>query len=261
MSTSAAPTPSAILQDPVEEALRVLGRAEERGVPLRVIGGIAVALRAPSVRTADPPRTYHDLDLAGRKSHGRDIVRLLEDEGYEPHVRFNTLSGSSRLLFFDPVHERRVDVFLDRLEMCHALQFAERMLMDRQTLTPADLLLSKLQIAKLTDRDAIDVAALLADHPIVESDAASTAGIALDRLLAVCANDWGWWRTVTGNLETLESMWAAGSGGRGPDLTLARDRAKQLMDALRKSSKGLRWKARAAVGERVRWYQEPEEVR
>lgn len=261
MSTPAAASPSAILDDPVAEGLRVLERADARRVPLRLIGGIAVAVRAPSVRLANPPRTYHDLDLAGLRDSSREIADLLGTEGYEPHVRFNKLSGATRLLFFDPVHERRVDVFLDRLEMCHTLHFRDRLSVDEVTLPLADLLLSKLQIAELTDRDAVDVAALLADHPVVERQSNASPGIELERVLSVCAEDWGWWRTVTRNLEMLDGKWGSVPSDTGPDLGLARERAAQMMKALHECSKSFRWKARATIGERVRWYQEPEEVR
>lgn len=247
---------SAILADPVEEARRLLDRAVAEGLRLRVIGGIAVWMRAPSVRLADPPRVFHDLDLAAPKRSSREVAALLAVEGYEPHRRFNTLAGH-RLLFFDEPNGRRVDVFLDRLEMCHTLEFADRLAREPETLPLADLLLSKLQIVKLTDRDVVDLAAVLADHPL----AGDGDGIELDRVVAVCADDWGWWRTVTGNLRFLASAWSTASTGPGPDLAAARARAEELLRSLAKAPKSLRWKLRARVGERVRWYREPEEVR
>lgn len=246
----------AILPDPVQEARRLVGRAAEEGLPLRAVGGIAVWIRAPSVRRADPPRVFHDIDLAASKRTSRELAALLEAEGYEPHRQFNTLAGD-RLLFFDEPNERRIDVFLDRLEMCHTLEFADRLTRDPDTLPLADLLLSKLQIVRLTERDVVDLAALLGDHPLTEDD----SGIDLGRLVAVCADDWGWWRTVTGNLRVLESAWADGAGGPGPDLSVACERAAGLRRALEEVPKSLRWKIRARVGERVSWYQEPEEVR
>ena len=157
----------AILPNPVEEAGRLIDRASSLGLALRAVGGVAVWMRAPSIREADPPRVFHDIDLVAWKRASRELASLLEAEGYEPHRRFNTLAGD-RLLFFDEPNERRIDVFLDRLEMCHTLDFADRLTQDPGTLTLADLLLSKLQIVRLTDRDVADVAALLADHAIID---------------------------------------------------------------------------------------------
>ncbi|MBI2237176.1 MAG: hypothetical protein HYU54_01440, partial [Actinobacteria bacterium] len=64
-----------------------------------------------------------------------------------------------------------------------------------------------------------------------------------------------------GNLATMESAWAGAAPGPGPDLAVARERAAGLRRALEGAPKSLRWKVRARVGERVSWYQEPEEVR
>lgn len=247
---------SAILPDPVAEARRLVDRASTEGLPLRAVGGVAVWIRAPSLRDADPPRVFHDIDLVGWRRTSPELAALLEAEGYEPHRRFNTLAGD-RLLFFDEPNRRRIDVFLDRLEMCHTLEFADRLTTDPDTLPLADLLLSKLQIVKLSERDVVDVAALLSDHAVTDGG----SGIELGRLVSVCANDWGWWRTVTGNLATMESAWAGAAPGPGPDLAVARERAAGLRRALEGAPKSLRWKVRARVGERVSWYQEPEEVR
>ncbi len=245
------------LEDPVAEMRRVLGVAEAAGVPLRAVGGIAVWMRCPSLRTADPPREFHDLDLMGTSRAARETARLLADQGYEPHERFNKLNGGRRLLFFDARDGRRVDVFLDRLEMCHTLDVRDRLELEPETLPLADLLLTKLQIVRLTDRDAADVAALLADHDLSDGG----GGIEQGRILAVCSGDWGWWRTVTRNLSGLIESWERAGPRPGPDPAAAAARAAALLGELEACPKSLRWKLRAQVGERVPWYQEPEEIR
>jgi hypothetical protein len=130
------------------------------------------------------------------------------------------------------------------------------------TLPPADLLLSKLQIVEQTDRDAQDVLALLADHELAEDD---RDGIGLPRIRQVCGNDWGWWRTVDDNLGRLIARWKgpAAPDGSAPVTALARacDRAQALRAALAATPKSMGWRARAAVGPRIRWYDLPEEVR
>jgi hypothetical protein len=190
----------AILADPVAEAARMLRAAEARGVVLRLVGGIAIRMRAPSVAGLLPRRDYHDIDLAGAAGSATSLTELLGDLGYEASRRFNTMNGHERLLYWDPVNGRRVDVFLDVLRMCHQLPFRDRLTVDPGTLPLADLLLTKLQIVQLTERDGQDVCALLADHALADDDA---GGIALPRIVALCSGDWGWWRTVTGNLDQL----------------------------------------------------------
>lgn len=248
-----------VLTDPVDETRRVLEGAEAAGVALRAVGGIAIALRAPSIRLFGAVRTYHDIDLVGTTPRG-PIETVLVDLGYEPARRFNALNGADRLLFHDS-SGRRVDVFLDQLRMCHDLRFAERLAVDRWTLPLADLLLSKLQIVQLTDRDTLDVAALLADHEVTEDD----AGIGFPRLHSVCATDWGWWRTVDENLGALIARWP-GDAAHVPSAAAtafdtAAARAMALRQRLAATPKSAGWRVRAALGDRIRWYAEPEEIR
>ena len=248
-----------VLPDPVDEARRILAAADAVRVPLRAVGGVAIALRAPSVQRVHPPRTYHDIDLAAAAPRA-PIERLLTDIGYVPARRFNTLNGAERLLFHDQ-SDRRIDVFLDRIRMCHELSFRHRLERDALTLPLADLALTKLQIVELTVRDTQDLAALLADHELTEDD----AGISMRRIVEVCANDWGWWKSVDDNLRRLVERWRAEAIGR-PEaeaqvLGTAAARALVLRDRLIASPKSMAWRVRGAVGDRVRWYDEPEEVR
>jgi hypothetical protein len=248
-----------VLADPVEETRRILDAAQAAGVPVRAIGGIGVALRAPSIRVLQPTRTYHDIDLVGGAPRG-PIEAHLAGLGYVPSRRFNTLNGAERLLFHDAAG-RRIDVFLDTLRMCHRLPFRDRLAIDPWTLPLADLLLTKLQIVELTDRDAQDAAALLADHELTEDD----AGIGLRRLRAVCANDWGWWRTVDDNLRRLVERWPDDAARSSPDGALvvgtAIVRADSLRERLASASKSVAWRLRAMIGDRARWYELPEEIR
>jgi len=250
----------AVLADPISETRRILQAADARAVPLRAMGGVGIALIAPSIDHMDPPRVYHDIDLAA-PSGTPTVGQLLADLGYEPARRFNALNGSERLLFHDG-EGRRIDVFIDTLRMCHALPFGERLGLHPMTLAPADLLLSKLQIVELTARDAQDAAALLADHPLADSDA---VGIGLDRIGQICGDDWGWWRTVDGNLGSLADRWLAGRSAADGDgrqvLGTALARAAELRDGLASWPKSARWKMRSVIGERMRWYDLPEEVR
>lgn len=247
------------LEDPVAETRRILAVAADEGVPLRAIGGVGVALRAPLVSRLRPTRSYHDIDLVARAPRG-PIERVLLGAGYVPAQRFNTLNGAERLLFHDP-SGRRVDVFLDTLRMCHLLPFSDRLEIDLLTLPLADLLLSKLQIVEVTERDVLDVTALLAEHPVTHDD----EGIGLPRIEAICTSSWGWWRTVDGNLGRLLDAWRDAGAARTDDEALivgtASARAAGLRQRLSAAPKSMAWRVRAAVGERVRWYDEPEEVR
>jgi hypothetical protein len=251
-----------ILADPVAEARRILAEAARRAVTLRAVGGVAIRLRAPSVARLLPSRDYHDIDVAGRAGASVAITALCHDLGYESSRRFNTMNGQERLMYWDPVNGRRVDVFLDVLRMCHELPFRDRLEVDAETLPLADLALMKLQIVQLTERDGQDLCALFADHELSET---GDRGISVTRILAICVGDWGWWRTVTGNLDRLVTEWRdemdAGPHGQAGILALAVERATRLRAVLDEAPKSTRWRMRAAVGERRVWYELPEEIR
>jgi hypothetical protein len=101
-----------IQADIVEEAKRLLDLAASDGVPLRVLGGVAIRLRAPGELPAALGRDYGDADFVTAKGSSSAVQRLLRATGYEPHVAFNALHGTERLLFFDNGNERQVDVFV-----------------------------------------------------------------------------------------------------------------------------------------------------
>lgn len=238
------------LADIRDEARRVVSVAYERGVPLRLMGGIAVSLRCPSAQAPPLRREYKDVDVVGLSRARRDTIALLVELGYEPDQEFNALHGRTRLLFWDRVHDRQLDVILDRLVMSHVLELKERLLLDPETLTPPDLLLTKLQVVEINERDLKDAAALIHDHD---------SGNA--RVAELLASDWGWWRTATANLEHL-AAWVTRLDGVGFESGRRRilERITALRQRVDEEPKSFRWKARAKIGEKVRWYELPEEV-
>ena len=74
--------------------------------------------------------------------------------------------------------------------------------------------------------------------------------------------DWGWWRTVTGNLAKLPAPAGreARTAFRPPPRYDPLAQARQLLELAEQTPKGVKWKLRANVGDRVRWYELPEEV-
>lgn len=241
----------------LERALELIDRAGARGVPLRLVGGQAVRVLCP----AFPPRTRkdQDLDLASVSRARAELTRFLTDEGFEPDRLFNNLHGHKQMFFRSP-QGLSVDVLIDKLDMCHVLEFRDRIERMPLTLDVTDLLLSKLQIVELNEKDLQDAVYLLAAFPVDEGDRPGT--IALARLAGVLGDDWGWWRTVTGNLDLIAGLDHTTRERLVPPAPphdpIAQARA--LREAADRFPKSLRWKLRAKVGERVRWYELPEEV-
>ena len=182
------------------------------------------------------------------------MQKLFESLGYQGDQRFNTLNGHQRLLYLDGVNGRQIDIFIDRMKMCHVIELGSRLSHDGPTLTPADLLLSKLQVYEINMKDLVDTIALLLDHPIADhDDDAMNAGY----LAQLTSEDWGLYRTLQLNIERVR--------GAATALEVDADRVNQRLDELweriERQPKSLKWKLRARIGDRVSWYQLPEEVR
>src|SRR5580658_10661766 len=148
------------LTDPVAEAQRLIGLAQSRDLVLRALGGVAVRLQAPD---AHPrlPREVKDIDLAAIKGSHKLAIKVVLDAGYVADEMFNALRGSRRLLFGDPNNGRHLDVFVGEFSMCHDIPLTARLDREPLTVPKEELLLSKLQIVKLTDNDQGDIHNLL----------------------------------------------------------------------------------------------------
>jgi hypothetical protein len=243
------------LQDIFDEARRVVSLADEQGVRVRLIGGLAVRWHADAPMPATFERSYGDIDLVVSRRQSNALAPVMQAAGYDPNARFNALHGAKRLMFLDEANERRVDVFVGRFEMCHVLELDDRLPELGMTITLADLLLTKLQIVELNVKDMYDALVVLRDHPVEAN--AGTEVIDVRTIRDLCANDWGWYTTVGDSLDKLDEKAAELAPGSE---TLIRERIRQIRDELVQAKKSRRWKMRSAVGRRTPWYQLPEEV-
>jgi hypothetical protein len=247
---------SPIHQDIVTEALRVTDGALAADVKLRVLGGVAVGLHTPEGVHPALARPYRDIDLVTTGKQSKAAVRLLRELGYVPNDRFNTMNGATRLVFYDLEHERQVDVFVGTFNMCHELPIAARLDLDDRTVPLAELLLTKLQIVLLNEKDLQDIWAILFAHDVAEHDDDAVNAAYIARLLA---RDWGLWRT---SRQTVEAARARLAQSRLSDdgRALVDSRLARLWERVEAEPKGLRWRSRARIGDRAKWYDEPEEI-
>jgi hypothetical protein len=252
-----APDQVAPLGDVRQEGLRLVHAAAERGLPVRLIGGIAVWARCPSAELPQLRRGYGDVDVISLRKVSRELIRFAEAAGYQPDKLFNALHGAQRLNFTDAATGRPLDVLLDRFAMCHTIELKDRLGIDPVTIGLADLLLTKLQVVRINRKDLLDLTALLADHPLGGREAGA---IDLSRLTSLLGKDWGFEHTTRLNLAKLGESVA----GFGLPETVSRtvgERIAGILAALDSGSKSLGWHLRARVGERVQWYELPEDVR
>jgi hypothetical protein len=239
-----------------EEAKRVLRLGAESGATVRLLGGLAVARHRHRPIPPNLQRSFGDIDIVVRRGHDRVLRKALEAGGYVPNRAFNSLRGDRRLMYFDEANARQLDVFIGAFRMCHVLELDDRLRFHPATLSPADLLLTKLQIIEVNAKDLIDALVLLHGHDLGDEGAGDVIGV--DRLVDVTSRDWGWYTTITDNLVKVHA--AANEllldGGRD-DILLS---IEALAAALARAPKSLGWKLRSTVGRRMTWYELPEEV-
>jgi hypothetical protein len=238
------------------ETKRIIDSARERGVQLRVIGGMAFKIHCTTIAHRTLARTYGDIDLVGYKKQRTEIMQTLESLGYIPNKRFNALQGHRRLLYSSADETFSVDIFLDIFPMCHQLIFINRLEHDVYSVPLPELLLSKLQIIQLNEKDVKDIYTLLQEHDLAVSD--NPEIIDLRAVNQICRNDWGWYKTVMRNINKNISL-VDNYLEPGASRDLVVNRLNKLHEALEKSPKTLKWKLRSIIGERVRWYEMPEE--
>jgi hypothetical protein len=241
--------------DPVAEGRRIVEAAAEREVPLRALGGVAVAMLCPSSRRPPLARSYADIDLATRKSAKDQVVALLESLGYAGDKEFNMLHGHRRLYFWDDRAGRQVDVFVEEANLCHRIELGGRLEAVPSTLSPADLTVLKLQVVETNEKDYLDLCAIFADHDFSADD----SGINLPYIAELTSADWGLWRTLGMVGEQTERFALQLPGFEaGPAVA---GKLRRLRAELESSPKSRTWKLRARIGDRKRWYELPEEVR
>jgi hypothetical protein len=254
-------SPATATDDPLPEALGLAKAAEAGGIGLKLLGGLAVRVLCPDL----PPRLRpgQDMDFGCLSKGRKATAAFLESQGCVPDRRFNNLNGDRQMYFTAP-SGRPVDVMVDRLTMCHVLDFRSGFGRLPYTLDAIDILLSKLQIFELNEKDARDILHLLAGLPVGQTNhqrAASGVVIDTERFGQLLGADWGWWRTVTGNLGKLPALAA-----NRPELLPPGaphdpvDQARELAEIAQSVPKGIKWKLRSNLGDRVRWYELPEEV-
>ena len=237
-------------QDLVEEAVRIIDSAKDKEMMLRLIGTCGIRLHS------DTDLEIKDIDIVTYGNYVASLKSFFSSLAYTQDRRIYALHGNERQIFYDSVRNIKIDVFVDKLRMCHTLDFRGRLELDYPTATVSDLLLAKTQIAKLTERDVKGIIALLRDHRLGQEDNETVNVQYVTRLLS---DDWGFYHTFNLNLEEIMR--------RTEEFSLEpqekRDISQKIMSmlsAINKAPKTLRWKARAAIGTTCGWYNKVDEV-
>jgi hypothetical protein len=242
------------------EVERIVAAADGAGATLRVLGSLGVSLHCLDGAALLPSfaRTYADIDFAGYRREARIVARVLGSMGYVEDRALTIATEGKRGLYDQPFTGIHIDVFFDRLEFCHPIALDGRLDRDRPTIPLAELLLSKLQIVRINEKDVVDVILLLLDHELGAGDADT---IDMSRVAGLCAADWGLWRTVTLNLGKVTALAGSYAQLEAPRRDRVAAQVGALVARLDAEPKTFAWRARARIGERRQWWTDVEEVR
>jgi hypothetical protein len=242
------------LEDPIAEAERIASAATAAKVGVKLMGGAGIHIHSPSAQRPPLRRKYGDLDYVISKRDRKAALAFFPSLGYEANERFNLMQGDRRLYFYDTEHGRQLDVFIDSIRMSHIIDLRDRLDHEGPCCSPSDLLLSKLQIFEVNRKDLVDLTALLLDHQVAShSDEAIDAAY----IARLTAEDWRLYHALEVNIQKLRAT----LDELEVDRDLVRSRLDEIWKAVEAHPKPLKWKLRAQVGERVSWYELPEEVR
>jgi hypothetical protein len=250
----------AVLPSFRDEAQRIVGAAKEESVLLRVIGALAFNMHCPKFGYLQEAlgRTYTDLDFATYAKQVAKVSKLFAELGYREDFMVTRLFGSVRLLFHENGgNNRHCDVFLDKLQFCHDIPFQDRLEVDEPTAPLAELLLEKMQIVELNQKDVIDTMMLLREHELDDSD---DDIINTQRIAQLCSRDWGLWKTVTTNLERIGKFTMDMEKLTQEDKTDVTGKIEKLVVHINDEPKSTGWKMRARIGEKRKWYRDVEEL-
>ncbi len=241
------------------EAERILEVTKSAGLTLRLAGSLAVQRRCPQYGfLASRNRIYQDIDFAARMKDARNIHDILVGIGYTEDREVFVISEGARAIFNNPGSGLHVDIFYDKLDFCHIIPLDGRLETDTPTLPLAELLLGKMQIVKVSEKDLIDTIVLLLEHPLGEADAET---VNVGQIVRLCAGNWGLWRTTTMNLDKVRRLCPDYPLLGAEQRTRVVAQVEALLARIDAEPKPFAWRLRALVGDRVKWYKDVEEVK
>ena len=241
------------------ELQRILTASEEHGVTLRVIGSLAFQMHCPKYGylQAAMGRAYTDIDFAGYRNQAQDVNEMMTALDYKESREVFIMSEGDRSIFHQINGSLYVDVFYDKLDFSHVIAWEDRLEVDKPTIPLAELLLEKMQIFEINEKDIIDTIMLLLEHPLGEND---QEVINIDRISQLLAKDWGLWRTTTMNLDKVKQL--AGQYSQLSQQEQARvvEQVNNALERIEAEPKSRGWRLRSRVGDRVKWYKDVDEV-
>jgi len=241
------------------EGQRIVNEGTKRNLHLRLLGAIAFQVHCPKYNhfTSKLRRELSDVDFAAYNKERSGIDKMMREFGYADQPMITALFGHGRLIYDNKSNGLHVDIFFDKLEMNHDISFDGRLEKEELTISLVDMLLEKMQIVHINEKDVIDTVMLLREHAIGNS---APETIDAKYLADLLANDWGFCHTVVTNLNFVKEKLTSYSELTDEDRTDVSHKIDALLEMIEKKPKTLAWKLRAKVGTKSKWYKDVEDV-
>jgi hypothetical protein len=242
-----------------DELKRIIKASDKSGVLLRVIGSLAFQMHCPTYGYIQEAmgRAYTDIDFAAYRKQTKEIKELMSSLGYTENREVFIVSEGERSIFDRQEIGLHVDVFYEKLDFCHVIRWADRLEVDSPTIPLAEMLLEKMQIVQINEKDVIDTIMLLLEHPLGDSDHET---INIKRIAELCSADWGLWRTTTMNLDKVRQLAHGYKQLKEEEKAHVESQVALTLQRIEQEPKSLAWRLRDRVGDRVKWYKEVDEV-
>lgn len=266
-------------QEFLTEAEGIVRAAQADGTSLRILGSLAIFAHSAHIpdaislfhalgRVSPGTPLFTDLDLMGYAKQGRAISGVLERLGFKPDNMINGFFGDRRLVYYEGDGKFHVDVFLDKLEFSHDVEFGKkpgdgRLELDSPTIPLSDIVLEKLQIHKIARKDLVDLMILFFGHDVKPAADGEKEAIDAGYISNLLADDWGFWYEATQNLvKVRQLMGSFVAEGRMKQEQASRILARvgSLEAELHRVPKGRHWEKRARVGTAKPWFRDVEEI-
>ncbi len=259
----------------LEEATKIVNEAQTKGIIIRVVGSVAIRMHCMDfadmhirlARLGDIKRSFVDLDFVGYSNQRKHIEPFFANViNYIPDRHINAYFGHKRLLFYHPQGYYHSDIIFDKLEFSHDIFFGKkpgegRLELDTHTIPLAELILHKLQIHDINEKDFKDMIVLLRAHKIDERNEKEI--INAKYIAEMLANDWGFWYDAKINLEHIKPFAKKYLAQEKIDQTDYNDIIEKidvLQGYIKQEPKTKKWTKRAKTGTKKTWWRHVEEV-
>jgi hypothetical protein len=241
------------------ELKRIIKASDDANIILRVIGSLAFQMHCQEYGflQAAMGRAYTDIDFAAYRRQTKEIQGLMAGLGYHENREVFIVSEGTRAIFERPEVGLHIDVFYEKLDFCHVIHWEGRLEVDHPTIPLAEMLLEKMQIVQINEKDVVDTIMLLLEHPLGAED---NETINIKRVAGLCSTDWGLWRTTTMNLDKVRQLAQGYEQLTGEQKEKINTQVKAALKQIEQEPKSLAWRLRSRVGDRVKWYKDVDDV-